>query len=411
MNSHAPQIRAEYEILNKKKTVIEYPPMQADVVVKIKGKDGEKERRYPFKSFVYNIGHLFAYGFFGTANVNLLKQTSGAAASAGSTYKMKATEAAIADASDSVMGIWIGDINNNSGLSITAAGVAGTIQYTDHTLYRKIINDGGSPDTDTNYEACTVTSVDAYTIKVSRNFTVSRVAGLKISEVGLVVDNGTNKIMVCRDVLVDDALGTAYVSVANGEIITIEYRFTIGSTSGYTTQFLNVFRSLLTETAISSTNTAASTASVDFTAARTNIDAAPATVLATTVTHGILIGGTVSAAPVTNPTLSVGSYVLTNPLSNAQCTTSALTAIGIAYASGQTTFGCYRDFTNDTTNNVYVNEAALYLKHATLTEYFMPVRTLVTNGSLPYQLVQPGETLRIKYYFVLPIGTTQLTTS
>ena len=410
--THAPKTIIEYEILDAKeakKRTLKGSASQMDGRVKLTILDKNKKPRLvhtqPFGSYVSNFGKILNYLFTGATNIGM-KDTSGSA-TASNGY---AIDLSSAIANENNYGIFIGDLRNATGFSTftPAVGIGQTIQLSDHQLYRKLPHNGGTPDTDTTYDATSVTAVNDNILKISRTFTCSRSAGLKVSEVGLIAKdiNYAKFLLLARDFVISKAGN--YVQVLNGETIQIDYIFTITDGSSFTTNFLKILESINKASANASVQpktTGGSTANTTFGRATTATKAritAPAT-----GAYGIVVGGTTGGSPPTDsvPIPVVSDYKLNSKISHASLAHGIVTAISLTANSGETKFGVYRDFTNNGTSNIFVNEVGVVAKNNTTSLHYLINRSLLTSGDKPYVVVEPDKTLRIKVYYVFDIGS------
>ena len=409
--THAPKTIIEYEILDAKeakKRTLKGSTSQMDGRVKLTILDKNKKLRLvhtqPFGSYVSNFGKILNYLFTGATNIGM-KDTSGSA-TASNGY---AIDLSSAIANENNYGIFIGDLRNATGFSTftPAVGIGQTIQLSDYQLYRKLPASGSgvSPVTDTLYNATSVTAVGDNVLKVSRTFTCSRSAGVKVSEVGLTAKEkySAKLLLLARDFVISKAGN--YVQVLNGETLQVDYIFTITDDSSFTTNFLKILESLSKASAGASVQpktTGASTALVKFASASTSSFAritSPAT-----AAYGVIVGGTVNAVPTDSvPIPVVSDYKLNNQVSHANLAHGVTTAISLTAGSGQTKFGVYRDFTNNGTNNVYINEVGVVAKRS-VNHHYLLNRSLFTSGDKPYVVVEPDKTIRIKVYYVFEIG-------
>ena len=407
--SHAPNIIVEREIL-KRKTIAQKPQIDASLQITI---GNNTPIRLPFKSFVKNLGYLLAFKMFAEANAGLIKDTAGNVITA-DRFKMEVTEAAISAAANTLYGIWIGYTGDFTSLYTqdVLATMSNSIKETDFSLYRKIPNDGMIPDSDVLYGATSVTLLNTGALKVARTITVNRTNGIRINEIGLIGNVGTEKVLLCRDFIFDVASNRHYINVPFNELIRIEYVFNIVSGSGFTSRFIGFLNSLFTGASVTDfLSTTGVNRAVDV-----NTDTIDFMAAATVITHGILVGGGLTT-DINTPKMRTTDYVMINPvIPNNVLTYGAMTLIPLSYVNGRTLIGCYRDFTNESaTATVYVAEDAIYFKDSTLevgndiTDYFMMNNTSV--GTTGYQAVLPGETLRIKYYYAFPIGIQEIGTS
>lgn len=411
MKSHAPFIITETEILNTNKVTRKATPQfEAELHCKVSDKRGNVkfDKTFPFRSFVSNFARILNYGFCNVANTGTITCADGGAPLA-SVHLMKVEEGALSSPTPSVYGIWVGNIAGNSGLTLNSpnSGIGGDPGYDDHILYNEIPADGdpaAAADTNLVYGA-TTTYIDSGTVlRVTRRFTNNNASAIKISEVGLFGSDGTDSILICRDKITDGT--NAWVELASSDIIDISYKFYVTDATGYTKNFLRYLSSEFADgnTVENIVDTSGASAARDFTTARTDKDLMAT---ATDDNFGILVGGSVNSVPI-GTSLSANDYAVSGKLTNSQITHSAVTALNtsdITQEDQYSKFGVYRDFENEGTTPIYVNRAGLVIKLTSAAKYYLLSSVLVSGASTPYVVVQPGQILRIKYYFAFPLDT------
>ena len=104
--------------------------------------------------------------------------------------------------------------------------------------------------------------------------------------------------------------------------------------------------------------------------------------------------------------LDTASCQLTHPLKDSDIDYSAVIPLALTQSTPNTMFGLQRDFENTSTNPILVKEVALVINTASTTPdtQFMIVRAPVTDGAHNYQIVNPGEILRLKVIHATPIS-------
>ena len=411
--NHAPIARMEYEILGEEKKLITMPSFKADVEIKIKDQNGNVkfERTQPFRSFVGNFTHVLNHCFFNQSIAAKLKDVDNASGTA-TTFKMDVKESAPTYASDnSLYGIWIGNVTNNSGISnLTQNSDMGSdIAYADYNLNTFIdnYNTADAADTKIAYGATSVTFGSDSVLTISRTFTNNNTTAIKISEIGLVAKtNNTEYLLIARDTIDDGS--NDYVSVAASYIIDINYKFSVTSSSGFTKNFVRLLSSHFNggDTVESIVNSIGGAGTIDVTTGRAEQDMMAST---SEDNYGLLVGGYTSLAGAVNPSLSNNAYKLASKLDDSDLTHGAVSALNtsdITISGDYTIIGCQRDFTNpSSTDTVYVFEAGLFMHNDTASLNYMISRLLTGSSGLTYVAVQPGKILRLKYYLAFPIST------
>ena len=415
MNTHNPQLAFQYEIRDKHTGKVKRtynPPNPVDsgeVILNIEYKDGDGNilhtDRKPMKSFVSNFARILNYAYMavdnktGATSPNLLiLTTSGGAGSAGTAcHTMDVTEAALTDPSQSSYGTWIGDMDDDGGFGLTAeAGIGNVLAYDDYMLRRQILAASAGAGWDTFMEHRIVNvSISGNTLTISRKFQNDHASSThSINEIGLVgKDNSGDYFLITRDVFQEEG----NVDLAATKVLDVKYQFTITNASGLTKNWLRQLSSDLSggNAKEQPKDINGSGYTVDFSTARTQKIMNAADNIST---HGIVVGGNIDGvAGVKIAALSTDGFALSSPLVDTDIDYGPVTAIAMTQTNNYTTFGLYRDFENDRSDDksVHITEAALYIYETSGTHYFMLARNVINNDPAEIVILK-DEILRVK---------------
>jgi hypothetical protein len=400
---HSIKTEVQFEILdNDKVSKVEVPQPDFTVNYSIKSLDGtERETgQHEFKSFVGNFAKIINYLLNGVTNTDTIVGTSGGTAIDVNIFKLKLDSAATITTHGLLVGTLVSDSTWDDGTSaIPAIGKVDTANY---NLSALIPNDGDGEYA--TYGATEVT-ISGDSLIVKRRITNNQSTGgatMKIGEVGLVSTDGTNYYLIARDVFKD-----SIISVAPGELIDIWYEFPIVVGGGFVKNFLRWLSSLFVgddsvETIFdvngSGTLTDFSTALASQSLLAPEEDS----------NYGIVLSGATSIADITeranfNP---LEDYDVPQPIVHADDALSygATTATTYSFLNNTHKIGVYRDFTNnDSDNDIYVKEVALYSFDDTTDKYFMFTSTPATVDSQSYIQIPKGKVLRVSYTLSFPL--------
>ena len=415
-----PHINTVYEIRDKmgnvKRTYSdELPELKPDLVtISVLTKEGiiKKQIQQPFQSFLANFTRLINYGWMQVANNTagatsdkiIEHATGGATDLTTDAFMADVKEAILAPAAPNLYGIMVGDMDNTTGLGLTVeSGIGNQLHYNDWMLKTLLLNDGGAPNTDLEHRVTNLSMPDDDTLVISRRFQNDSAADIYVDECGLIgKSNGAEYILLARDLLptgVTPVATTQYVTVAATEILEVSYTFTVTDAGGLTSNWLKYLSSILGGAVPVSAmkdivNSAQATA--DPSGVQTDQDM---TAAQDDDTFGIVIGGYLSDSTV-EPSISpftTDDYKVGTKLADTQIDYGPMVAIDIDLETTYTQFGMYRDFENDNTTTVYVQDSGLYMKDATLTKYFMMARSVVASDPALITVL-PDEILRVKKY-------------
>jgi len=423
-----PHIITEYEIRDKNGNVKNTfsrgkPKFQPDkLIINVMTKSGiiKQHREQPFASWLANFMKMIYYGWMAevndtgatlAANKIITHATGGSTFLTDDLYQCDVTEAALAVGAANVYGIMIGDMDNNTGLGLTQeSGIGNIVHYNDYMLRALLTNDEivTPPTTKTDLETrdTNLSMPDDNTLLITRRFQNDSAIDIYVDECGLIgtEDDNNEEVMLARDILGSGA-DPAYITVEPTEIIEISYTFTLnaGANSGLTQNWLRYLSSLLGNAAPVSSmkNTSNSATLANPSTARTDQDMAAAQ---DADTHGIVIGGYLSNGTPFEPSpFAVDNWSVANKLLDSEIDYGPMVKIVIDLETTYTQFGMYRDFENDNTTTVYVKDSGLYMKDATLTDYHMMARDVLSDLDPSYIQVLPAEILRVKYYMKFSI--------
>lgn len=425
MNSHSPRLAIKAEIFDKKgnlKRTYDIPNHTPESKLKLThlDKDGNivKTHQQPFKSFVSNFARILNNSFLNVDNSTsgasidkiIEAVTGGATYLASASHLMAVNEGALTASAQTAYGIWIGDRDNASGLGLTSeSGIAASEAFDNYMLRTLILADGGSPDTDMEYRAVSIT-LSGNEITIARRFQNDGASSVYVNEIGLVAKSGSDYFLIARDAITagNESLVVDYdFEIPAGDVFVVEYVFSINDISGFTKNYLRMIDSMFRGAAASSNprDINGNYYSVNFTSARTQKDLLAA---ADADTHGIVIAGYAeSDYEDQDPSpASTDSYKLSlAKLSDSEIDHGAVVPIGLTQENpgsgiiAYTQFGLYRDFENVGSERIHVLETALYMKEAAATHYYM-----ISRSATGHLIVDPGEILRLSKYFQYPLS-------
>ncbi len=423
MKSHPLGIKTVYELYDRKGGDLIYSynnsqASKAEVEVKINnpGKP-TKTILFPFRSYVSNFPRVLENAFLavdnstaGVAIDKIIETTTGGATNpAAAIHTMAVNEGALTASAQSTFGIWIGDMDNTSGLGLTIeTGIGGIISYNDYMLRAQLIANGGSPDTDINYLVTNVAfSNSDNTLTISRRFENVGLTDIKVTEIGLVGKSGTDYFLLARDLVTLPNTLNPFPLDAGGTI-EVSYIFTITPTSGWTQNYLKILSSeFVAGNAVSQVRDLTNAGqTVNFSTARTQKDLLAAIA---TATYGIVVGGhefgmTDGDTNYNTTTYDIHDRVIEGVLQN-QLSHSVVTPIVMEQSNNKTTFGLQRDFERIyTIGSFLVHSSGLIVRQGTSPyKYF-----LIAHDGVPTVAsqigIQPNQVLRVKYIFEAPLG-------
>ena len=418
MKSHPLGVKTVYEIYDKKTKELVYSSdrkkfgkAQVQVTINNPG-EPEKVITFPFRSYVSNFSRVLQNGFLdvdnstaGAAIDKLIEAvTGGATYAAAAIHTMAVNEGALTGGTQTSYGIWIGDLDNLSGLGLTLeAGIGGTVAYNDYMLRGLILANGGSPDTNVNYLANTVSMTNSdKTLKISRRFQNVGTVDVYVTEIGLVGKSGTDYFLIARDRV--SAPGAAYFPLLIGGTIEVAYEFTITDSIGLTQNYLKMLSSeFVAGNALSQVrdiNNVAQT--INFSSARTQKDLLAA---AGTDTYGIVLGNTLISE---NKELKTTAYNVYGKISHGSTVGTLdyglVTPVTMTQELSKTSFGLYRDFENKyATASINVDNSGLIIRQGTSPYTYY----LIAYDNVPsvdnYLSIAPNQILRVKYLFEAPL--------